>query len=515
MEKNAATRATVVISGAALLSRMMGLCRDVLFAHLVGAGMVADIMLAVFRVPHLMRRLFAEGSLTLAFVPRYVRLARAEGLGRADAFARAVLLRAVVGSALLAGVGGFCSEHWVWILAPGMAESKEALDVAAELVRHTLAYVPFSCALAVCMGILNSRGAFLGPALAPALLNSALILVGAFLFATGAGPERAAWTLCIAMPFAGLLQWCMQQPFLRAARFQWRGALLRKDAEAASFFRALPETLAGASSHQLNIFLGGILVSFAGPGGISQLYYAQLLAEFPLGVLGMAVGIASLPEFSGLTKEPEAFARSLGQATDMALFLSVPAAFGLLGIAPCLVSVIFGHGAFGATAVAGATAALYGLAPGIPAVAVNRVFLSACQALGCARVTMIASLFSLLVTLLAGCLGMHLAGSMGVGMGVSMGAYAMTFFLGSALRRRKIALKCRFRDAVIVFGASVAILGYCVLLRMFWHPMERMEQTLFLFAAVPVSAFAYGLAVLVWDCGAARALLPKRSTKRR
>lgn len=515
MEKSATTRAAAVISGAALLSRLMGLARDALLAHLIGAGIAADIMLAVFRMPHLMRRLFAEGSLTLAFVPRYVALERAEGPERADSFARSVLLRAVVGSAILAGVGGYFSEHWAWILAPGLTGGKGSLEAAAELARYTLAYAPFTCALAVCMGVLNSRGAFLGPALAPVTLNSVLILVGLSLFAAGAGPEKSAWALCAAMPVAGLLQWCAQQPFLRAVGFRWRGSLLKKDREASAFFRALPETLAGASSHQFNVFLGGILVSFAGPGGISQLYFAQLLAEFPLGVLGMAVGIAALPEFSGLAGEPKAFTRSLRRATDLALFLSVPAAAGLAGVAPFLVSLIFGHGAFDAVAVRGATAALYGLAPSIPAVAVSRVFLSACQAMGLARTTMVASLVSFSVTLLVGSVGMFLAGTVGVGLGISSGAYSMTLLLGFALRGEKVAPGCGVRDATVVLCASAAILGYCVFLRMFWQPVDRAEQALFLLAAVPVCAVAYGLVVFWADCGAVRALLPNRSTKRR
>lgn len=515
MEKNLTTKAAATISSAALLSRLMGLARDALMAHLLGAGIAADIMLAAFRVPYLMRRLFAEGSLTLAFVPRYVRLAQTDGPERADAFARSVLRLSVVGSIILVGISGYFSEHWTWILAPGLIDSKDTLEITAELVRYTLGYIPFICALAVCMGVLNSKGYFLGPALAPVTLNGTLIFAGLCLLATGATPEKSAWVLCAVMPIAGLLQWCTQQPFLRISGFQWHGPIYRKDQETAAFFRVLPETLTGASSHQLNVFLGGILASFTGPGSISQLYFAQLLAEFPLGVLGMAVGIAALPEFSGLIGKKDAFSNSLRKATDLALLVSVPAAAGLAGIAPFLGSVLFGHGAFDTNAVTGVTAALYGLAPALPAVSVNRVFLSACQALGLTRATMVASLVSLLVTFITGYIGMGFIGTMGVALGISAGAYSMLFLLGLTLRDKKAAPGCQRRDALVVLCASAAILGYCMLLQKFWSPVERLDQVLFLLATVPVCTTFYGLVVFLADCDAARALLPNRSTKRR
>jgi putative peptidoglycan lipid II flippase len=368
-------RFTAVVAGATLLSRLLGFLRDLVVAFALGAGPMADAFFVAFRLPNLMRRLFAEGSLTMAFIPVFSRIRAEEGEERANSFARSSLVWLLLVLGVLTVAVLALAEPVVRAVAPGFAEHPELLHNTAHLVRICFPYVMLICSVALCMGILNAKDHFLAPALAPCALNVALISAALGGFLSGSSvPVWMSWGVLV----GGLLQWLMQQPALHRRAFYWRGPWRFFDPGVWRMARLMGPTVFGAAVYQVNILLGTLLASFLPLGSISYLYYADRLVQFPLGVFGLAVSTAALPSLAKLAAKgrEEEFSSTLRTAMGLTLFISLPAAAGLLALSQPIIDLLFGRGAFTAEAVAGASAALVAYAVGLPFVAAVRPLVS-------------------------------------------------------------------------------------------------------------------------------------------
>ncbi|RXF75972.1 murein biosynthesis integral membrane protein MurJ, partial [Desulfovibrio sp. DS-1] len=405
MARNAAT-----VAGATLVSRVLGYARDALTAHILGAGAGADAFFVAFRLPNLMRRLLGEGAVSLAFTPAYVRLREGEGNARAFAFGRGVVLRALLPLALLCLAGMALAHPLALLLAPGFGAQGAPpgmTDRAAHLLRICLPYGVAATCAALCAGMLHAHGRFLPPALAPAVLNLVVMATGGLALA---GFGDAATLLACGVLAGGVAQLGLQLSALHPLGLRWRAPLPRSDPQAGDAARALPAGVFGASAQQLNVLACTLLASFLSEGSVTALYYAERLMEFPLGVFGVAVGVAALPVLSaqaaqagqpatsgptgasgssgsvgsvgsaGSAHPHDGFRRVLGDALRLSLFISLPSALGLAAVAVPLVALLFGHGAFDRQAVDATVAALLAYAPGIPAFAVTRPLLAACNA---------------------------------------------------------------------------------------------------------------------------------------
>ena len=424
-----------VIAGATLMSRVLGFVRDVVIAFALGAGPLADAFFVAFRVPNLLRRLFAEGSLTMAFVPVFTRTRNEEGISRAFALSRSTLIWLLAVLGCITALAMLAAEPVTVLMTAGWLDDPELFRTTVRLVRICFPYILFISGVALCMGILNSMGHFLAPALAPCILN--LVLIAAALIGVWSGMSIPL-LLSAGVLVAGLGQWLLQQPFLHRFGFTWRGEWSLKDKAVQRVGRLMLPTVIGAAVYQLNIVVNTQLASFLPQGSISFLYYADRLVQFPLGVFGLAVSTAALPSLSDLaaSSRDREFRKTLSSTLGLTLFISLPAAAGLIGLREPLIRVLFQHGAFEISATQATAGALLGYAAGLPAFSCVRSFVSAYYALEDTVTPVVVASICLVFNAALGFALMQLFAHVGLAVAVSSASWLNIILLGALLRRR-------------------------------------------------------------------------------
>ncbi len=359
-------KSSLIVSAGTMLSRVLGLVRDVVMANLLGATNSADAFYVAFKIPNFFRRLFAEGAFAQAFVPVLAEYREQGGLAAVQALVNRVV--ALLGVSLFA----LCALAWLaapgiaWVFASGFHQYPDKLDLTAELIRWTFPYLGFISLVAFAGGILNTYGRYAVPALTPVLLN--LSLIGAALWFTPYA-ESPAHALAFGVLLAGLVQLLFQVPFL------WRLSLLPRpvwDTRHPGVRRILwlmaPAMLA-VSVSQINLLLDTVLASWLEGGSVAWLYYSDRLTELPLGVIGIAIGTVVLPSLSALSAQDDrqAFRDSLAWAVRMVLLLGIPAAVALWVLATPIISTLFFHGAMTPYDVMQSTASLQAYTLGLTA----------------------------------------------------------------------------------------------------------------------------------------------------
>lgn len=322
------------VATATLTSRVLGLVREIVVADQFGASAVYDAYLVAFFIPHFLRRLLAEGTLSNAFVPLYAERLQ-QGRAQADAFGSTVLSVALLGFPIVIGIGEWLAPALVAALADGFDASQQALTV--HLARITFPFIGLVGLGAVVMGVLNSHGKFGVPALAPALLNVGIIL--SVLLLRGMGAEA----LAIGVLLGGMAQLLVQLPLLKGRfhfrwRPDWRGPGLRQ------LGRMLAPAFIGLAVVQINVLVDNKLASHLPEGAISALQYAIRLFQLPLGVFAVAISTAILPQLS--IKSHKALQQPLRQAVLLCALVLLPAGAGLWVLGRPVIELLFEHGAF-------------------------------------------------------------------------------------------------------------------------------------------------------------------------
>lgn len=450
-----------IVSAATFLSRGLGLVRDLIMAYTLGASVLADAFFVAFRVPNLLRSLFAEGSLTMAFVPTFVRIRQEQGDRAAFILARSIQIwLALILGVLTLGVLLFPKAVTLMIASGFAAEKPEMFELTASLVQICFPYILFISGVALCMGILNSMGHFLVPALAPCLLN--ITLIAASLGAIWMGGNVAVW-LAWGVLVAGVGQWLLQQPVLRAKGFTWRGPVEIAGPGVRRIGMLMLPTILGSAVYQFNILIGTGMASFLPEGSISNLYYADRLFQFPLGVFGVAVGVATLPSLSSLAapERRDEFRSTLASSLGLTLFVNLPAAAGLAGLSLPLVELLFGRGEFSSQAVHGTAMALLGYVVGLPAFSCVRSLASAYYALGDTKTPVRVALICLGAYVAVGYASMQVIGHVGLALASSVSAWINVLLLGFLLRRHLGSWFGLDRDHVLTFLLSFGLLAGC------------------------------------------------------
>lgn len=459
-------RNTMVVAAATLVSRVLGFVRDVIVAFALGAGFAADAFFVAFRIPNLMRRLFGEGSLTMAFIPVYARVREEQGEVAAREMARSAMIWLCVILGVLTLLVEILAGPLTFLVAPGFADNPELFALTTKLLRICFPYVIMICGVALCMGILNAHGHFLAPALAPVMLNVALII--AALAGYYAGGDVA---LCMAFGVlaGGVLQWLLQQPYLRNQGFSWRGAWSWRDAGVRRMALLMLPTVFGAAVYQINILLSTLLASYLPEGSVSYLYYADRLVQFPLGVFGIAVSTAALPSLSALAAKgrmPD-FNKTLRTAVGLTMFISLPAMAGLLALSEPVMRLLFLRGAFTVEAVEASSAALVAYSLGLPFIAALRPLVAAFYSLENTRVPVLVAVVSLVANIGLGAWWMQSLDHVGLALAVSASS-ALNFTLLLLLLRSRLDraplplasfLKCLALSCVVYAGAWASALG--------------------------------------------------------
>lgn len=364
------------VGSATMVSRLLGFVRDTLLAAVVGTGPVADAFVVAFRLPNLFRRLFAEGAFNSAFIPLFGRTVEEEGEEGARRFAGEIGAGLLFCLLILTALAQIFMPAVVWVLAPGFVEDIAKFDLTVLMARIAFPYLIFMSLLAFIGGILNTFQRFAAAAFAPVMLNvvMGLILGGVLVFGVEDDTQLGI-ILCSGVAVAGVLQlavvlWDMKRLGFRLPVFRPRYTKSTRRL----LVLGIPGVIAGGVT-QINVAVGQIVASMQ-DGANALLYFADRLYQLPLGVIGIAIGVVLLPSLTRQLRSGEdaLYRRSLNNALEFSLVLTLPAAVALVVIPHEIVSVLFQRGKFDALAVEGTSTALAAFAFGLPAFVLNKVF---------------------------------------------------------------------------------------------------------------------------------------------
>ena len=338
-------KSTSIVSSMTLLSRILGLARDVVFARFFGATIVMDAFLVANRIPNMLRRFFAEGAFSQGFVPVMARYREKHDHDEARELVDSVAGTLGLILFLVTLVGVVAAPVLVAIVAPGFIGEDGRFDLATAMLRFTFPYLLFVSLTAFAGGILNTYGRFAVPAFTPVILNVVLIAAALYLAPTLEEPGMA---LAYAVFAAGLIQLVFQIPFLARIRAVPRPRWNPNHPGVKRVTTLMLPAIFGSSVAQINVLVGGIIASLLGVGKISLLYFSDRLMEFPLGLFGIALATVTLPYLSRqhANESSREFSDTVDWSMKLVLLIAVPAAIGLIVLAEPLVATIFYGGEF-------------------------------------------------------------------------------------------------------------------------------------------------------------------------
>ena len=358
-----------------LISRIFGLIRDVVIAHFFGAGAGADAFFVAFKIPNYMRRLFAEGGFSQAFVPVLSEYKSQKKPEEIQALVNHVSGTLALILFLVTLVGVLAAPVMITIFAPGFLGNGGRYDLAVDMLRITFPYLLFISLTALAGGILNTWGRFGIPAFTPVLLNISLIICAIFLAPRMEEPIMAlAWGVFI----AGIAQLLFQVPFLTRLKLLPRPKPNLHYEGVKRIIKLMVPALFAISITQINLLVATWMASFLQTGSISWLYYSERLMEFPQGVFGVALATVILPDLSRLHAEKsiEKFSQMLDWAVRWTLLITLPATLGLVLLAGPLLTTLFQYGEFSPQDVVMSSKSVIAYAIGLSGFVLIKVFAS-------------------------------------------------------------------------------------------------------------------------------------------
>ncbi len=365
-------RSIATVGGFTMLSRITGLAREMMIAHFLGAGAVADAFFVAFRFPNLFRSLFAEGAFNAAFIPLFTSRLAKDGEAQARLFAEQALAVMAVVLAIFVAIVELSMPWAIHILAPGFDQVPGKLDLAIEFSRICFPYLLFISLTSLQAGVLNSVGRFAAAAGTPVLLNLVAMagLWGLAPYTATAGHALAWGTFA-----AGIVQFLWLAHSVRAAGMGLRPVWPRLTPDVRLLVRRIVPGAVGAGVYQVNLVINTMIASTVANGAVSYLNYADRVNQLPLGVVGIAIGTALLPLLSRQLKQGDMEAAGISQnrAMEFALLLTLPAAAALAAIAVPVIQVLFQRGSFGPAETQATAAALVAFAVGLPAYVLVKV----------------------------------------------------------------------------------------------------------------------------------------------
>jgi putative peptidoglycan lipid II flippase len=519
-------RSAGVLGLATLASRVLGLIRDQVLAYYFGAGDAMDAFRVAFRVPNLLRDLFAEGAMSAAFVPTFTGYLARDGRDRAWRLANSVLNSLLLTTVACVAIGYALAPALVRLFAADFGAVAGKLELTILLARIVLPFLTMVAVAAVLMGMLNALGHFFVPALSPATFNLAsIVLVIALVPASSTLGVQPIVIVALATVVGGVAQVVIQWPPLVSEGFRYKPSLDVADAGLRRVLLLMGPGTVGLAATQINVFVNTVLATGQGTGAVSWLDYAFRLMYLPIGLFGVSVATASTPAIARLvaTGQMGQIRATLAHAISLMMLLNVPSTVGLIVLADPIVRVIFEHGSFSATDTAATASALRFYALGLLGYSVVRIVSPAFYALGRSRTPVMISAASVVANV---ALNLALVGLMGY-RGLALGT-SLTALLNAALQilliRREIggvdgrtiaASFGRVSLAAAVMGVAAAAAEW--LLRQ-WLPGESLGlQALRLgwsIALAMVVLFAAAWALRIPELAELRALVVRRVGRR-
>jgi putative peptidoglycan lipid II flippase len=417
----------------------MGLARDLALAYVFGASHAMDAYTVAFRIPNLLRDLFAEGAMSAAFVPTFTRLLTLEGRAAAWRLGNLVItaLLLVTGSFVLLGM------VFTWPLVTFAAGDYAAvpgkLELTASLARVMFPFLTLIAVAVGFMGMLNSLRRFFVPAFSPAMFNigtlaTMAVLIPVFL----ANGVRPIFAVAIGTLVGGVGQAAVQWPMLRREGFRFRPAIDFRDPGLREVLTLMvPGTMALAAV-QVNVLINTMLATSQGEGAVSCLNYAFRVMYLPIGLFGLSIATAAVPTLSrhAAREDRDGMRETISSALRMMLMLNVPATLGLVALATPIVALLFQHGSFTAEATAGTAAALMFYAPGLVGYSTVKLAVPAFYALRDSRTPVVVGALSVAFNIALNLALVRWLGFRGLALGTAASALFNAVVLLALLRRR-------------------------------------------------------------------------------
>ncbi|MGV8844613.1 MAG: murein biosynthesis integral membrane protein MurJ [Pseudomonas sp.] len=338
-------KSLAAVSSMTMLSRVLGFARDTIIARIFGAGAATDAFFVAFKLPNLLRRIFAEGAFSQAFVPILAEYKSQQGEEATRTFVAYVSGLLTLILAVVTALGMLAAPWVIWVTAPGFVQSPEKFTLTADLLRVTFPYILLISLSSLAGAILNTWNRFLVPAFVPTLLNLSMIGFALFLTPYFNPPVMAlGWAVLV----GGLLQLLYQLPHLKKIGMLVLPRLNLHDSGVWRVLKQMGPAILGVSVSQISLIINTIFASFLAAGSVSWMYYADRLMELPSGVLGVALGTILLPVLSKsfANKDLPEFSRVLDWGLRLCLLLVLPCALALALLAEPLTVSLFQYGKF-------------------------------------------------------------------------------------------------------------------------------------------------------------------------
>jgi putative peptidoglycan lipid II flippase len=461
-ENHSVVRAAGLIGVATLSSRILGFVRDMVLARLFGATPAADAFFVAYRIPNLLRELFAEGSMSSAFIPVFTEYQTLKTKRDAWELASATFttLLTIVTAVTLLGI--VASPGIVWLMAPGFHEQPEKLALTTVLTRVMFPYLLFISLAALAMGILNSMRAFAAPAFSPVFFN--IFIIGCAVFLSPELPDPIIG-VAIGVVAGGAAQLAMQLPGLkwRGMLFGWRFQPTHPGVKRIGLL--MVPSLLGLSVTQINITVSTILASFFA-GGPTYLFYGMRLIQFPLGIFGVALATAILPTLSAQAARGalDELRRTLGFGLRMIFFIIVPAMLGLILLRQPIVHLFFEHGSFTRHDTTETATAVLCYALGLWAFAGVRIIVSAFYSLQDTKTPALTAAAAVVANIMFSLLLMRPLGAPGLALATALASMMNGTILVTVLNRRLGTMDWRSvgRSIVRVLLACTPVVIACL-----------------------------------------------------
>ena len=435
-EKKHISRATGILTVATLFSRIAGLVRDVVVAGIFGAGYITDAFFVAFTIPNLLRRFFAEGSLTAAFVPTFTDVLHHEGTDEARRVLRICWTLLLLVLLFVTCLGILSSPYLVKLIGYGFAGTEGKLALTDLLNRIMFPYILMISLVALFAGVLNTSGHFLLPALSPVLLNLSMI-TAAIVIAPRL--DRPILALAFGVLIGGVLQFLMQLPVLYRHGYDLKFDFTFRHPAVSRIVKLMLPGVLGVAIYQVNVVVTRLLASFLQEGSVSWLYYGQRLFEFPQGVFVVSLAQAVLPTMSRQVSQndQDGFRETFRFGLVLILLVTIPAALGLILCSQAIYSLFFMRGHFTAHDVMQSAYALSWYAPGLLFVGISRVAVPCFYAMKDTRTPVKISLWTLMVNVFAGLVLMQFMGHTGLALALTLASVFNALAL-STLSNKKI-----------------------------------------------------------------------------
>ena len=481
-----------------MTSRILGVVREQVLAALFGAGNAMDAYNVAYRIPNLVRDLFAEGAMSSAFVPTFTRHLATAGKESAWRLANYVINALIVITGVLVVLGIVFAEPIVASFAGAYRSVPGKIELTVLLTRIMLPFLSFVAVAAACMGMLNSLHRFFIPALSPAMYNVSTIACAFLLVPVMPALGLPAIAgIAVGSLIGGAAQLAVQWPALRREGFVYRPMLEWGDESLRRVLVLMGPGTIGLAATQVNVFVNTVLATGEGTGAVSWLNYAFRLMYLPIGLFGISIATATLPAVSrhAALEERDDVRRTVADGMSLMMMLNVPATVGLLVLAVPIVRVIFERRAFSPADTLATAAALQFYALGLVGYSVVRIASPVFYALGQNRTPVTISVVTVLVNAALNVALVRLMGYRGLALGTSIAALLNATLLMVLLRRQLGGLEGRrIAGSFLRIAAASAIMGAAVMLvdaaGAAWVPGASLLRQLVRLALSLVVAFA-------------------------